>query len=377
MMLIKMSSLAQLRLVSTNENDGARLSLIVLGWNTMTKSLKDERSGAFRDHRAQLVLSKFLSGEIERLDPVFDPRYGYVYPIVEAIMGDPASSEAFLDHLYDLGILRRRIFDKTINCPLCSSGSVSIRYCCPYCKSFNVKKSALIEHIPCGYIDIEDRFRQSEKLVCPRCHGELTKPDVNYRKAGVWCACNECGKNFDIPVPSHFCRECNNVFAFEDAVYRDVYSYSLNEDVMKEAGLGYIMVAPVRDFFQNRGFIVESPGFLKGKSGASHMFDVSAFKHDLRTNVVVIDLVTTTEDAVSEQSIIAMFAKVYDVSPERAFLIAIPRMNENGRKLAELYKIELIEANNQKEALRALEASMALHDAPHEAHSARSPQAPI
>jgi len=336
----------------------------------MAKSLRVERSEVYRDHRAQLILSKFLSGEIERLDPVYDPKYGYTYPIVEAIIGNPATADAFLDRLYDIGILKREIFDKMISCPKCDTVSVSIRYCCPYCRSFNVKKSSLIEHIQCGYIDIEDRFRQGDKLVCPRCHNELTKPDINYRKAGVWCACNDCGKNFDIPVPSHFCRDCKNIFTFEDAVYKDVYSYSLNQEVMKEAGVGYILVAPIREFFQGLGFTVESPGFLKGKSGASHMFDVAASKGDITRHVIVIDLATSAEDVVSEQSIIAMFAKVYDVAPDKAYLIAIPQMSENGRKLADLYKIELIEAKNQNEVLKALETRVG------PAESTPSPDAP-
>jgi len=340
----------------------------------MAKNLREERSEVYRDHRTQLILSKFLSGEIERLNPVYDQKYGYTYPIVEAIIGDPAAADAFLNHLYEIGILKRETFDKIISCPQCNSSSVSIRYSCPYCKSFNVKKSSLIEHIQCGYIDIEDRFKQNDKLVCPRCHNELTRPDVNYRKAGVWCACNECGKNFDIPVPSHFCRECKSIFTFEDAIYGDVYSYSLNQDVMKEAGLGYILVAPIRELFKSRGFMVESPGFLKGKSGASHMFDIAASKGDVMRHVIVIDLATSAEDVVSEQSIIAMFAKVYDVAPDKAYLIAIPKMSENGRKLADLYKIELIEAKNQKEAMKALETAVDLAQAPPET---RTPQPPL
>jgi len=326
----------------------------------MAKSLSAERSEVFRDHRAQLILGKLLSGEIDRLEPVFDPKHGYTFPLIEAVIGDSAAAEEFLNHLHSIGILKREIFDKVISCPKCGSSSVSVRYCCPYCQSFNVKKSSLVEHIQCGYIDVEDRFKQKEKLVCPRCHNELNKPDVNYRKAGVWCACNDCAKNFDIPVTSHFCRECKNIFVFEDAIYKDVYSYILNQEVMKEAGVGFIMVAPLREFFQNLGFNVESPGFLKGKSGASHMFDVAAWKGGITRQVIVIDLATSGEDAVSEQAIIAMFAKVYDVAPDRAVLIAIPRLTENGKKLAGLYKIELIEGKSQKEALKALEKATGL-----------------
>jgi len=326
----------------------------------MTKGSSAERSEVYRDRRAQLILGKLLSGEIDKLEPVFDPKHGYTYPSVDAVLGDPAAAEEFLSHLYEIGVLKREVFDKVISCSKCGSSSVSVRYCCPYCKSFNVKKSSLVEHIQCGYIDVEDRFKQKDRLVCPRCHNELNKPDVNYRKAGVWCACNDCGKNFDIPVTSHFCRECKNVFVFEDAIYRDVYSYTLNQDVIKEAGVGYIMLAPLREFFQSLGFNVESPGFLKGKSGASHMFDVAAWKEGATRQVIVIDLATSGEDAVSEQAVIAMFAKVYDVSPDRATLIAVPRMSDNGRKLAALYKIELIEGKNQKEALNTLEKAMGL-----------------
>jgi transcription elongation factor Elf1 len=325
----------------------------------MSKASKTERAEAYRDHRLQLILSKFLSGEITKLDPVYDANYGYRYPLVEAVFGDPVATEEFLTHLYDIGVLKRQPFDKMINCPKCGSANVSIRYCCPYCRSSNIKKSSLIEHIPCGYIDTESHFKKDDKLVCPRCHSELNKPDVNYRKAGIWCSCNDCGKSFDIAVPSHFCRVCSTNFTFEDAVYRDVYSYSLNEEIMKEAGVGYILVAPIREFLRSRGFTVESPGFLKGKSGASHMFDVTAWRGELTRNVVVIDLATSADEPVSEQSIIAMFAKTYDVAPDKACLIAIPKMSDNGRKLAGLYNIHLIEAKNQNEAIKSLEICVA------------------
>jgi hypothetical protein len=67
-------------------------------------------------------------------------------------------------------------------CPSCGSQNVSTRYCCPYCKSFNIQKGSLIEHVKCGYMDVEENFRKGEKLVCPKCHEELKKPDVDYKR---------------------------------------------------------------------------------------------------------------------------------------------------------------------------------------------------
>ncbi|GAI58829.1 unnamed protein product, partial [marine sediment metagenome] len=49
---------------------------------------------------------------------------------------------------------------------------------------------------------------------------------------------------------------------------------------MQETGLGLFLIAPTREFLQGREFEVESPGFLKGKSGASHMFDIRASRGD-------------------------------------------------------------------------------------------------
>jgi transcription elongation factor Elf1 len=213
----------------------------------------------------------------------------------------------------------------------------------------------LVEHLQCGYIDTEDHFTKGDKLICPRCGKELVKPDVDYRKAGIWCTCNDCKKSFDIPVPSHFCRHCHKNFTFEDAVYENVYSYTLTEEARQEASRGWILVAPIKEFLENRGFEVETPGFLRGKSGASHMFDITAFRPSAAKDVTVIDLATSTEDAVSEQPVIAMFAKIYDVAPNKACLIAIPKIIENGKKMAKLYNITLIEAKNPKEAINAIE----------------------
>jgi len=49
----------------------------------------------------------------------------------------------------------------------------------------------------------------------------------------MWCKYNECGRNFDIPVTSHFCRGCEKTFDFENAVCKDIYSYRLSGEAIK------------------------------------------------------------------------------------------------------------------------------------------------
>jgi len=320
----------------------------------MLKTSKMKQTELYKDRNTQVFLSRFLSGEISELEPVYDPKLGYRYPIVEAIIGDALDAEDFLIKLYEAGILERRLYNKIIYCPKCGSANVSVHYCCPYCKSFNIQKSSLIEHVKCGYMDVEGNFRKVNKLVCPKCHEELKKSDVDYRRAGIWCTCKDCAKSFDIPVTAHFCRDCHANSTFEDAVIKDVYAYSLKEEVKQEAALGWVVIAPIKEFLEENGFEVESSAFLRGKSGANHMFDIVAYKGDITREVTVIDLASSTENAVPEQPVIALFAKIFDVSPDNAYLIAIPKMSENGKKMAELYNIKVVEAKNQKEAAKAL-----------------------
>jgi predicted nucleic acid-binding Zn finger protein len=325
----------------------------------MLKSDKFERLELYKDSNTQVFLNKFLNGEIIELEPIYDPKIGYHYPPVEAIVGNASNAEAFLNKLYEAGILERRLYDKIIYCPKCGSANISIRYCCPYCKSFDIQRSALIEHVKCGYMDVEENFKKGSKLICPKCHEELKKPDVDYRRAGTWCTCRDCKKSFDIPVVRHFCRDCHASFTFEDAVIKDVYVYSLKEEAKEEAARGWVIIGPIRDFLIESGFKVESPAFLKGKSGANHMFDIVAYEGKTTRKTSVIDVAMSAENTVSEQPIIALFAKIFDVSPDYAYLIAIPKINDNGKKMAELYNIRVLEVKNQKEAIKALKEALA------------------
>jgi hypothetical protein len=310
------------------------------------------------ERESQALVSKFLSGEIEALKPVYDSQSGYHYPEVEAIVSDSSMVTPFLEKLYESGVLERQLFDKIIICPSCDSTNVSFRYCCPFCKSFDIEKSSLVEHIKCGYMDLEANFRKGNKYFCPKCREEMRTPDVDYRKAGVWCACKSCGKSFDIPVSMHFCRNCHSTSSFEEASLEDVYSYTLKETVKNSTSLNFFLVPAIRELLMGEGMKVESPAFVIGKSGAKHSFDIVANKGSNTKKVTVIDVATSTEGTVSEQPVIALFAKVFDVTPEKAYLIAVPRLSENGKKMAELYSIQVIEAEKQEDAVKALKASL-------------------
>jgi predicted RNA methylase len=128
-------------------------------------------------------------------------------------------------------------------------------------------------------MDIEEKFVSGDGLICPKCKSQLTVEDVDYRRAGLWCTCNKCGRSFDIPVPTHFCRNCQTNFTFENAKIREAYKYRLNEDVVKTAASEWAILAPIRKLLVDKGFKVETPGFMEGRSGVKHMFDIIAYNN--------------------------------------------------------------------------------------------------
>jgi hypothetical protein len=322
----------------------------------MAESDKKQVSSVYNDFNVHALVSLFLNGQISVLEPVYSPMQGYHYPIVEGILEDKTKGPNFLEKLVDLGVLEKKIFDKTLTCHKCGSEHITFRYCCPFCKSFNIKKSSLIEHIKCGYMDLELKFQQKDKLVCPKCNQDLKKPDVDYRKAGVWCSCKDCNKSFDIPVTEHFCKDCHEVSTFEEAIINDVYSYTLKANIKADSSLNWYLSSAISNLLMKQGLIVEASTSVKGKSGANHTFDIVAYK-DKDSKKTVIDI-ATAESSVSEQPLIALFAKIFDVSPEKAYLIAIPRINDNAKKMAELYNIRAIEAKNPDEAVAVLKAEI-------------------
>ncbi|MBS7620752.1 hypothetical protein KEJ32_01295 [Candidatus Bathyarchaeota archaeon] len=312
-------------------------------------------SDMLNDRRVQALINKFMSGKVKALTPLFDLKKVLVYPEVEEIIGDSDSAEEFLSKLHECGILKRELYDRIVCCPKCGSVNVSNLYSCPFCGSFDIDRSSLIEHIKCGYMDVEEKFRSKDGLVCPKCGRELAEMDVDYRRAGVWCTCNKCGKSFDIPVPRHFCRNCQTKFTFEDAKLKDAYIYSLNEDVVKTVAMDWAILAPIGKLLKDRGFKVEIPGFAEGRSGVRHMFDMIAYNNGRKSYKVAVNISTSTDEKpVQEQAIIDMFAKAYDSNIEKTILIAMPKIGENGKKLANLYKIRIIEAKNPEEALEKL-----------------------
>jgi predicted RNA-binding Zn-ribbon protein involved in translation (DUF1610 family) len=303
----------------------------------------EEKEKIYRE--AKNLLDKMIANSIKELTPEIDSMGNLRFYEAEKAMDKDHVHES-LEKLSKFDIFQKKFYDKIVVCPFCNSKNVTIRLHCVNCLSINIERKALLEHGLCGAIEDESFFKKSE--ACPNCGRIIIESDL--RKIGSWFQCNSCNTKFDEPIVLHFCRNCKKEFRVKDAKLESLYSYILTPSTEEEFKRKFILLTPVKKALEQLQYKVFMPGKLIGESGTEHQFSITALKDSGGMNeTIVLDMISSNT-VVDETVVAALFAKIFDTKPTKAFLIAIPRISENGKKMAQLYKINIIEAKEIDEA---------------------------
>lgn len=309
--------------------------------------METERYEAYKNPEIEQFLTKIMDKSPEVI-PYFSIEVGYRYPDVEmGLKKETKDSNAFLENLSRVGILEKELYTMEIRCPKCRSPNVDAVYVCPFCKSININRDALIEHLACGLIDVLANYKSGSDLICPKCHTKLVSG--SYRAAGSWYECGSCGKRVEFPTPQHKCRSCGTGFSLDDAIYDRIYVYSLSKIAKTEISHGILLRCAVMDYAESSGFEAKSPYTIVGKSGVEHVFDIMLLKEDEK---IMVDILLS-DDPVSQFEVVKEYAKLIDTGVNLHFIV-IPGLSDDGKKLALFYAMSFIEADSPKKALGAL-----------------------
>ena len=280
--------------------------------------------------------------------PTFDLSHGYRYLKIEEIMNlNPVEVKSLLGELVEAGVLKRSLEERYVVCPSCNSPNISSNYICPQCGSFALERKALIEHIPCGSIHLMN-LEEVEGSVCPNCNRKFTKD--NYRKTESWIECSKCEKRIHTLSIVYKCRECGAEFDFDDAYFYNAYSYQLSDAVKRDIQRGIFFSSFLREALTKVGYEIKVPGFLRGKSKVEHEFDFIVVNKEGRR--IAVDLLFP-EGGITVADIMNEHGKIFDVKVE-FYLVVSPRPAEEVERLAKTYKLNLISADDPKEALSRL-----------------------
>ncbi|ALU12200.1 hypothetical protein EYM_01315 [Ignicoccus islandicus DSM 13165] len=261
----------------------------------------------------QVLITIFRAGSVA---PQVGLESGVRYPQLDNI----PNWKQVIEKLIKYNLVEREIADRLIHCPRCGSIHVASKLLCPWCKSFNIELTYIIQHTLCGYIDTETKFRDPNtgNLVCPKCRRPLRKEGLDYVVIGKVFECMECRRKTNKPLIVFQCKNCNHQFDYLNASYEPVYEYTLTPLGSKLVTSGALLKDEIIEALKDLGLVVESPGKERGRSGIEHSFDIIA-----RTNtgrVLAIDFVDENDPSAALTS---RMPKVLDTGIDR-YVIILP-----------------------------------------------------
>jgi len=324
------------------------------------KTGKQENSGIYSNREARKILEYLL----EHPSAVFAhnvlPSDDVAYPQAEAVLGDAKVDAAqLLADMTSAGVLSSQLVDKAPACPQCGSKQISTRYLCPQCSTYDIRRTYLYEHLKCGKVGNEESFKKGEQVICPKCQSVLHNFGEEYRVVGVWYECNNCKNSFNNPSHSHFCRPNNHKFSPDLASLIPLFQYQLNRNEIENIRREILVYSEAVAYLENLGLTVLAPHSLKGKSGATHRFDmVLVFpKKGWRGEETTFAVDVLPSSLAVESDVFKNFAaKARDVKPAKACMIAVPMLPSDARSLFEDLKLTAFEGPTIREAMQAFQS---------------------
>lgn len=309
---------------------------------------EDTLAKLIKDPTIERILLYLAQGK--PLEVYYDLEHGYHYPDIEAEAGlKPEEATKILADLAALGVLDEKFEFISVGCPRCGSTNIVVIYRCPRCGSPLIKRQGLIEHVPCGYVGVEEELQAEGGLgACPRCGKPLDREST--RMAGVWFICLSCNSRF--PEPSHglMCRVCRHGFTVREAVLESVVEYTLNPDASKLLDR-FVFPSHVRVVLEDLGYKVEAGRVVEGKSGVKHLFDFTATG---ASRPIAIEIANTLKP-ISEVKIIEWFSRSIDVDM-RVIYITPSALTAEAARLTQFYNLTIILVENTFDAQRKLRA---------------------
>jgi Thaumarchaeal output domain 1 len=302
--------------------------------------------------RRLIVESKSLAPEVGKDGLVH-------YPTAEEVMGDAKETEGWIEEMLEEAILKKGTYMELVTCPSHLRADPIVQLECTKCKARRMRKTALVEHLYCGYIDADSKFDKGGFLVCPNCKRAIRHAE-EMRSSGVWFECQNCLTKTSLPKVVFTCRE-GHEFGTSDLRLAPAYTYAVEESAVGQLKNTLILAPALVDLFSSMGYTVSSPATMQGRSGTNHTIDVYA-KDGLDQGGETKDVaVQIAVDAVSVEpsAVISFFAKTYDLRPKLAVLIAIPSATPAAKQINEGYGITLVEDLDGSGAVQKVKALLA------------------
>ncbi|MEM2910248.1 MAG: hypothetical protein QXO01_04195 [Nitrososphaerota archaeon] len=299
----------------------------------------------------RVFLQKMRDGAIKELSPKIDPKLGIVYKDAEADLKD--NVQPTLEALHKEGLFIKIQEGNITACKKCGSTSFMVMHRCPNCNSLSLRKGMVIQHLTCGYTELESIFAE-HNYVCPKCKKKLRALGVDYGKPGIQYVCNECGNMTQNPTVLLQCWVCGELQTIDEAKYIEVNKYLLDHTKRELLAKVTFNLTPIIQRVSALGWVAKKNYGIRGKSGIEHNFTLALWPYEYglkKTPDVVVDIHT---GVVEEIQVLGLYAKIIDTEIRNAMLTAVPMASEKAKALAKYYGIIIVEAEDTEALIEKL-----------------------
>ena len=304
-----------------------------------------------KNSKVQKLLLAMKSGKFNVIEPVIKFNGGVDYPALNKFLDSREDAEETIRILSGVGLLVWEIVDNVAVCPHCGSHKLLLKLRCPSCGSSRILRGAMMEHLECGHIDFEKKFKGAEGLVCPSCRKPLKAIGEDYRTYSFLYRCLACGSVFQSPKVKYLC-DNGHEFDDSDITIQSIKAYKLNPEKRELLEQATINIEEVLQPLIEGGWRTEFPAAVPGTTGAIHDFTFASWNKRAGEGGNPPDLVGAIHMSDSEASatdVLAFWAKAVDVGSRRRVMMTIPKMSKEGKNLAKAYDIEVVEGKNAAE----------------------------
>ena len=291
------------------------------------------------------LIKKINSSKEKMVAPKIDISSGTItYPLLNEINESEDNIE-FLEKLSasSADVLEKTVYEKFLVCPQHpESLSVNVRLYCPKCKSMNIEKLHLFEHIKCGHITEKQSFENSDEknsLKCPSCNKIISDFKKELHVPAMWYLCNHCKEKFDDVLVKLHCRNYNHDFETNQSHMINIPGFKIKSDE-DEISIDVSAISNrLTELLQRHGFSVEENYSIKGKSGHYHHIDLFGKTKNGKTIFIFIK---KSNNEIDNSEINSKIIQVLDTSPTIAILVGFASISEKAKAIATSYNVSIV-----------------------------------
>jgi hypothetical protein len=314
------------------------------------------------DNQADNILSKLEQNKVSILEPIFDSEIGYTYRDLGKEL-DLHEQLKILHYFERTGLVTSKMSESVLSCPGCGSTKFSVQLYCTVCKSSNITKGAVIEHLVCGNIDFDSKYEKGQEpnvLNCPKCGKKLKAIGVDYARPGTFCKCLNCKALFPQADGLYICLSCKKESNLVELDELQLMTYVIDwEKSSRHLFAQSRLLLLVADTLNTEfGIKAMSPGKVRGLSNVEHDFDLLILDKDNNEPILAADLVVPNERNNSGQltgiHILAFYAKCLDANYStsnvlKKILVTGSELSGQATELADAYGITVIHTKEHAE----------------------------